>query len=84
MHLQVLFIMNIFESLNLNLNDVIINKTTKFLWLVIGTVISHGYTNWNIFIIHRFSSSKRPREVSYVKAKYNAADVITCLNSILY
>jgi hypothetical protein len=79
-----------FESLNLNLNDVIINKTTKYLSenlvygqgnvspLVIQTVGAHYLSFYYTDLV----AAKDPEEVSYVKAKYNAADVITCLNSI--
>jgi hypothetical protein len=50
-----------------------------------GCNISFSYTNCRcatiIFYYTDLVAAKDPEEVSYVKAKYNAADVITCLNS---
>jgi hypothetical protein len=52
---------------------------------VMGCNISFSYTNCRcatiIFYYTDLVAAKDPEEVSYVKAKYNAADVITCLNS---
>jgi hypothetical protein len=38
---------------------------------------------FHLFYYTDLVAAKDPEEVSYVKAKYNAADVITCLNSIV-
>lgn len=81
---------NYFEDININLNDLVTNRIVKYLGqnFVLGKgnitplfiqIVGMHYLS---FYYTDIREAKDADEVAYLKIKYNAADIITCLNSI--
>ena len=79
-----------FEGININLKDTTTNKIVKYLNdnLIFGEgnvtplFIQTVGTHYLSFYYTEVRSAKDAEEIAYIKAKYNAEEVITCLNSM--